>query len=479
MSGGGARPGARRAPSRTASVAAATRIASRGRDREPRRRRGPATPGARAAAAARRRTATAAPDRPGRAPARRAPRGRRRGRERRAGAASARHSSDSLRADSGERESLDGIHGQVQGRRPAGPAGDQGRRRLGRIMGGMGGAATPRRRRTRSPSTASSIRRCSGMRETGNKDPLSGGVEYELEVEVRPTGGEPYTRPSRSRSSPSPSTATSRRSAARSSSTSTPTTRSRCCSGADRARAGSRGRCPASGRSQGSPGAARSARATLRPADAELAPGSRSRPARLPLGAARQHRARRGLRRGPGTRRPGRAAAGSPAAACRRSTACARRVQPLLRTGQNARRPRPAQHPRRRRRATSPPTTTSASALFEAFLDPRLVYSCARLPDERDEPRGRPAGEARARLRGARPRARRPPARDRHRLGRARDPRRRDPRLPGDDDDDLAPAARLRGRAGARRGARRPGRGPAHRLPRPHAAPTTSSPRSR
>jgi hypothetical protein len=32
-----------------------------------------------------------------------------------------------------------------------------------------------------------------GMRETGNKDPLSGGVEYELEVEVRPTGGEPYT----------------------------------------------------------------------------------------------------------------------------------------------------------------------------------------------------------------------------------------------------------------------------------------------
>ena len=32
-----------------------------------------------------------------------------------------------------------------------------------------------------------------GMRETGTKDPLSGGIEYELEVEVRPTGGEPYT----------------------------------------------------------------------------------------------------------------------------------------------------------------------------------------------------------------------------------------------------------------------------------------------
>ena len=32
-----------------------------------------------------------------------------------------------------------------------------------------------------------------GLRETGNKDPLSGGAEYELEVEVRPTGGEAYT----------------------------------------------------------------------------------------------------------------------------------------------------------------------------------------------------------------------------------------------------------------------------------------------
>ena len=31
-----------------------------------------------------------------------------------------------------------------------------------------------------------------GMRETGGKDPLSGGVDYEFEVEVRPTGGEAY-----------------------------------------------------------------------------------------------------------------------------------------------------------------------------------------------------------------------------------------------------------------------------------------------
>lgn len=31
-----------------------------------------------------------------------------------------------------------------------------------------------------------------GMRETDRKDPLSGGTDWELEVEVRPTGGEPY-----------------------------------------------------------------------------------------------------------------------------------------------------------------------------------------------------------------------------------------------------------------------------------------------
>ena len=32
-----------------------------------------------------------------------------------------------------------------------------------------------------------------GMRETDRKDPLSGGADWELEVEVRPTGGEPYS----------------------------------------------------------------------------------------------------------------------------------------------------------------------------------------------------------------------------------------------------------------------------------------------
>ena len=32
-----------------------------------------------------------------------------------------------------------------------------------------------------------------GMRETDRKDPLSGAVDWDLEVEVRPTGGEAYS----------------------------------------------------------------------------------------------------------------------------------------------------------------------------------------------------------------------------------------------------------------------------------------------
>jgi hypothetical protein len=31
-----------------------------------------------------------------------------------------------------------------------------------------------------------------GLRDTGRKDPLSGGEDWELDVEVRPAGGEPY-----------------------------------------------------------------------------------------------------------------------------------------------------------------------------------------------------------------------------------------------------------------------------------------------
>ena len=61
-------------------------------------------------------------------------------------------------------------------------------------MGGMDGAAAQAEKTNRIAQHG--IKHpavLKGMRETGNKDPLSGGAEYELEVEVRPTGGEPYT----------------------------------------------------------------------------------------------------------------------------------------------------------------------------------------------------------------------------------------------------------------------------------------------
>jgi hypothetical protein len=61
-------------------------------------------------------------------------------------------------------------------------------------MGGMGGAAeTAAKTNKIATQGVKHPAVLKGMRETGNKDPLSGGVEYELEVEVRPTGGEPYT----------------------------------------------------------------------------------------------------------------------------------------------------------------------------------------------------------------------------------------------------------------------------------------------
>lgn len=60
-------------------------------------------------------------------------------------------------------------------------------------MGGTGGAAEQAQKTNRiaqagvqTPATLKS------MTPTGAKDPLSGGVEYALEVEVRPAGGEPY-----------------------------------------------------------------------------------------------------------------------------------------------------------------------------------------------------------------------------------------------------------------------------------------------
>ena len=61
-------------------------------------------------------------------------------------------------------------------------------------MGGMGGTAdTAAKTNQIAQHGVKHPAVLKGMRETGNKDPLSGGVEYELEVEVRPTGGEPYT----------------------------------------------------------------------------------------------------------------------------------------------------------------------------------------------------------------------------------------------------------------------------------------------
>jgi hypothetical protein len=61
-------------------------------------------------------------------------------------------------------------------------------------MGGMGGAADAAAKANKIAQQGvkhPAILR--GMRETGNKDPLSGGEEFELEVEVKPTGGEPYS----------------------------------------------------------------------------------------------------------------------------------------------------------------------------------------------------------------------------------------------------------------------------------------------
>jgi hypothetical protein len=61
-------------------------------------------------------------------------------------------------------------------------------------MGGMGGAAAEAEKTNRiAQHGVKHPAILKGMRETGNKDPLSGGAEYELEVEVKPTGGEPYT----------------------------------------------------------------------------------------------------------------------------------------------------------------------------------------------------------------------------------------------------------------------------------------------
>jgi hypothetical protein len=61
-------------------------------------------------------------------------------------------------------------------------------------MGGMGGAADEAAKANKiAQQGVKHPAVLKGMRETGKADPLSHGVEYELEVEVKPTGGEPYT----------------------------------------------------------------------------------------------------------------------------------------------------------------------------------------------------------------------------------------------------------------------------------------------
>jgi hypothetical protein len=61
-------------------------------------------------------------------------------------------------------------------------------------MGGAGGAADAAAKANKIAQQGVKLPAIlRGMRETGNKDALSGGVEFELEVEVKPTGGEPYS----------------------------------------------------------------------------------------------------------------------------------------------------------------------------------------------------------------------------------------------------------------------------------------------
>jgi hypothetical protein len=60
-------------------------------------------------------------------------------------------------------------------------------------MGGMGGAQeTAAKANKIAQQGVKHPAILKGLRETGRKDSLSGGIEYELEVEVRPTGGDPY-----------------------------------------------------------------------------------------------------------------------------------------------------------------------------------------------------------------------------------------------------------------------------------------------
>ena len=60
-------------------------------------------------------------------------------------------------------------------------------------MGGPGGAAGEAAKMQRlAQSGVKTPAMLKAMTPTGNKDPLSGGSEFALEVEVRPEGGAPY-----------------------------------------------------------------------------------------------------------------------------------------------------------------------------------------------------------------------------------------------------------------------------------------------
>jgi hypothetical protein len=61
-------------------------------------------------------------------------------------------------------------------------------------MGGMGGAAAEAQKANKIAQTGvKTPATLKSMTATGNTDPLSGGVEYAVEVEVKPEGGAPYT----------------------------------------------------------------------------------------------------------------------------------------------------------------------------------------------------------------------------------------------------------------------------------------------
>ena len=117
--------------------------------------------------------------------------------------------------------------------------------------------------------------------------------------------------------------------------------------------------------------------------------------------------------------------------------------------------------------------------LFELMLDETMMYSAA-IFERRDMSL---AEASRAKLDRICDKldlaAVRPRAGDRDGLGRVRGARRRDARLPRDDHDAVARAARAGAGARARGRPGGPRDGPARRLPRARRAPTTSSSRSR